>query len=856
MALNRNRRQYVRTRIRVSDKNNELASYAALGRAVGWAKQKAAALQRRLWDKNNDPRLPYRTWHFAMPVSGISMIEIKTNPWDGTWSIRIIGGVEVAGSFIWNAVDFETIFPVGTLGFSPLFDRQIGIRDTILVKAAGFGGEYTTTIQDLVAGNIDWKGFERTTKADGSPLPEPKTDVITISGPENRYGPSVRTSRMHTHFAWANGALYARAPFYPTGNSTPDPVNDVSQDLQRLRGQVIGMAIQRDPDTGEARDVMITDTVFNPLGVTPLELRSVDWHAFWRPAGASLETNGIFREASPPFFNNADPPDSKKWRFIGTVPGPSDVNGQRYVRHRTWFFNKSGTQACCMVPVNQVGDYLPAPSSYPASGTVPAFNLQQVSPENFPNYMRQAVLTVDAFAETFTVAVSDRSAAGITKTRVVQPSSCGGGGSFTQGCPPGPAFRDFPDTVGSSSSTRSDSSSTTFNGGNKWQVACDFKGDTLVPAFLEFTGSGSATSNLQITGVAGSETTASYSATENEDAKYTLSFGSVNEIVGQQTVVNSTNIQSTDRNTVLVGSGGDRLNGSVSILYMDIRNDLLLLSVPFTRDQTRLGGDGKMNSGFSNSISVTGPVHRIIYASSSGTEDFSSYIRLIQGSGVLTEWTWDTSRTIGGIGLLSGIFGTTFFFTTVFGICPPNGTASIFRTDTSTPPICAQALISLGSTLVTDINGPPGLESFGNNARLEQVNSGANHLMSPYRLATVAVDTAGNVAMSVQTPELLPFLDEARGVTIRERVSFTRDTLPRTQPILNFLSGSDIVVVSNQVDYIDPGLDPVDPLDDVTLPPVATVSGHATPVVGPILEAENAIGLGGLGNSKTSINVL
>jgi hypothetical protein len=116
------------------------------------------------------------------------------------------------------------------------------------------------------------------------------------------------------------------------------------------------------------------------------------------------------------------------------------------------------------------------------------------------------------------------------------------------------------------------------------------------------------------------------------------------------------------------------------------------------------------------------------------------------------------------------------------------------------------------------------------------------------------VDTAGKLAMSVETPEALPWSDDRRGVLVRERVAWTRARLPRTQPFLNFLSGSDLVVVSNLVDYIDPGLDPDDPLDDITLAPVATVSGHADPVVGPVLDAEASQGFGG--DTKRSINVL
>ena len=845
----------IRTQIRVSDRNNVFASSAELGRAVGWAKMKAASLNAQLLSVSEDGTLPFRTYRFAMPVSGISMIEIESDPPRGMWRIRIVGGGEVAGNFIWVPVDLETVFPVGSsLGQEGDF---IGRRNNILVRSAAKDGPYAAQEQDLEAGNIDWKGPLRTTKADGTPLDPPLTDVLTIMGAENRYGPGLG-SRTHTHFVWKNGAKYARAPFFPLAASTPNPETDIGQDLTRLRGVVLGCAIQRNA-AGEARDVMVTDTVEPPAGGgnPPLELFTVQWHTWWRPAGASLLTNGIFQDINPA-TGSGDPPDSLKWRLIASFPGPVDFNGQRYTRHRTWFFNRSGTQACCMVPGNQVGDYTPSPSAFPGTGTVPAFNLQQVNADQFPNYFRQAVITIDAFAETASIAISGRSAAGITKTIDVQPANCAGGGSTTQGCPPPPEFRDFPPPVGSFSISRSQSSSNSYSGGNKWQVACDFKGDTLVPAFLEFSGGQSASSSLSVTQPSPGEASGTFSSSLNADVRYTLSFGSVSEVVAQVTNTDTTTNSSASRITTTVASAAnkpDQIGAGVAIMWMDIRTDLLLISISHSMTQTRTGSGGELLRGGFSTLGLSS-TYRIAYDTSSGVEEHNSSIRLIQGGGVLTEWAWDTTRTIGGIPSLSGIFGVGFFVDTVFGICPPNGTATLFRTDTSRDSFCVQPTVALGGTVTFDINGPPSLESFGLTPGVGFTFFGDRRAqMNPYQNASIQTDTAGNIAMSTTTFELAAWSDDrVPGKAVRDNVAWTSVPLPRVEPYLNFLSGDNFVDVSNQVVFTDPGIDPDDPLDDVDLPPIATVSGHADPSTGPVLQAERDAGLGG--GTRRSIAVL
>jgi hypothetical protein len=898
MSRDRNRRWDIPSIIRVQDKNNVLTSSADLGRAVGWAKIQVRALNRLLRGPDNKKKLPHRTFHYAMPVSKVSRISIWTNPPDGSWFVRIIGGGGVAGNFIWTPADFENPWPVGTelqRTFSDgnkalIIDGYSGGRSSgstklhsqggILVKAEGFGGPYEAVLKNLEAGNIDWKGPERTTKTDGSPLPEPITDVLTFIGPENRYGPSVRRQRSHTHFVWKNGEKYARAPLSPFGRGTDDPANDPGEDndqLNRLKGVVLGAAIQEgtNPDTGlrERRDILITDTMSNTgtrSNPAPLELWDVEWHVWWRPADSGMTTNETWSAGFPPFFVGGDPPGSPKWRLIASFPGPTDFNGARYVRHRTWFFNRSATQACCMVPGNQVGDYIPAPSSFPSTGTNPGWNLQQVAAGGFPNYMRQAVLTVDAFAEatstgkdagTASIVIGDRSAPGLVKTRIVQPSNCTAGGSSEQGCPPEPTFRDFPDPTGSSSMSRSQSSSTTYAGGKKWQVACDYKGDTLVPAFIEFNGAGlGGASNIQITQSVLQNGTGSFFSSQTEDIKYTLTFGSVNEIVGQR--ARTVNRSDSGANESFIRTGldnnNDGLGGGVSPLYLDIRNDLLLLSITVKQTRTQQSGDGTLaNANHLTNLFVGHGLYSVRYGSHGGTNEFISSLRLIQGGSVLTEWTWESSESINGTPNLFGIFGTGFFVDTelagaggALDSCPPGGESTLFRTDEIRDPFCIQPGISDGSTLVTQINGPPGLETFGLNpqAGLTPFQTTQNPGNS-WLANTVGVDTAGNIAMSVATMELAPWFDEQRGNTLRERVNWTRNRVPRTQPYLNYLSGDDIVVVSNQLVYIDPGLDRRDddggtPADDVTLPPVATVSGHAYPVVGPVLPAETDIGLG------------
>jgi hypothetical protein len=365
------------------------------------------------------------------------MIEIKTSPPAGMWLVRIVGDSSKFGNFMWvptEGPDFPDV-----------------PRDQILVKAEGFGGAYNVEIQpDLIAKGIDWKGFTRTEDISGNELSRPITDVLTWEGPGARY------------INYAGGSALDRF-VYKDGVEYTDTSNLINHlDGFGLGDSVVGAAIQGTFGSPEGRrDVLITRGDFSEFrGAQGIGFLS--WKIWTRNENG---TDGEFVPVPAVPDPDADPqPNPNGWKLIATIDAPDNVAVNRYGRMPIWFFNQSGTEASLMLPVQDSGIKPRRQRSFFAIETIP---------RDFPMELQLATLSIDAFAETASIAFEAREPE-VTGQQVDTFTGQGSGNvtNFCEGCP-----------VGSQQGSLTTSSVWTFNGEVR-RVAVDYKGDTRVFATM------------------------------------------------------------------------------------------------------------------------------------------------------------------------------------------------------------------------------------------------------------------------------------------------------------------------------------------------------------------------------------
>jgi len=511
--------------IRVSDEDQALIPHVEVSRAIGFIKAKARQLTPIMWREAARRRnnLPNRTFYYAMPGSEIKVIELKTNPREQSWHARIIGGGVRVGDLI--------MIPT---------DNAVGARPQILVQSAGTGGPYEVFREpDLVAGNFDWKGRTRTLDFDGDPLPRPITDIITWAGPSNRIGPTFTGLTFLTTDTFKDGALYAVAP-----------------------GVVVASSIQAESlatPEGRAnrRHVVITNVDTATGG--PSTRGTATWSVYIRP-----EELPAAMDRDPGLFDPDTNPNG--WKLIGTLSSPNDFNGQRWQRMRAWYFNISGRQCSAMIPVNTPSD--PALVRY---SSVPA------TPGEFPNVypMRSRLMSIDidAFAET--VALNDEG---------VEPTITSTVATVVDGC----------DDDNPLLGVISASTTTTWDVGPVFsrRISVDYKGNTRVFARAVLSSSGT---DIQ-SGVQDSQGSfilpALYDLSRSRDVTtdWQIVFGTVAGVIesgfstSEMTVTGeatspSGSLATGDRSS----SGGGVTNpfpgGRNKILYADLRDDVLILSI-------------------------------------------------------------------------------------------------------------------------------------------------------------------------------------------------------------------------------------------------------------------------------------
>ena len=703
------------------------------------------------------------------------------------------------------------------------------------IYKGGGGGAYTATIQDdFVAGIIDWKGKTRTEDAQGNPFDPPVTDVLTWKGPTNRYGPRHGGVLLTNVFAYKDGAKYFRAPLFDNSAGNSDPENDPNNNLSH--GQVLGAAIQQDAD-GNRRDVLITDFQTTVGGAQ--NIGEATWYVWWRQSNSGLASNAW---NDPPDPNDVDF-DPTKWSLIASFPAPITIAVDRYERSRMWFFNRSGTQASMMMPDNTFGDLPSASLDVPVVNrlvgsdfTNAPLNLIGVNPQSFPYYLRLVSINVDAFAMTASISVSAREPGHPVRTITTQLGACSASGTLTFECVTFTAAGGF-------SSNRTVLGGSTISNPGPWRIAVDYKGDNMVFAEISILGTGGTSSTFySISESAGQPTTATGGATDIYNVGYKLSAGALQLVLSEDNasfVANESNSTRTHTRRAPNGSDsvfrGPFLNPDSQLLWLDLREDYAVFATQaFAANHvvTAIGGELRSAAG-GGSFTLPNPnavSHGIFYSSSSGNITASAFIQAWRGVNLVAEYRFDEIKPASGGLSVTGIGGTQF--STIlesFPQCAIDGDP-FFSIETVDAVSCTQP----STSSMFDIVGPVSLESL---ARFDNIVVQPTQLNTEFLQIATAIDTARNIALSMETySQLVAGGHQSTSLIVSSPgavVVVPASEIPDNPIYLNHLTGDDLITVSNQVSYTDPGLDgirnsPSTPSgDDVALPPVDTVTGRA-----------------------------
>ena len=775
--------------IRVSDEDNALIPHVEVARAIGFVKAKARQLTKLLWRDSSQSsarnNLPNRTYYWAMPGSEIAIIELKTNPREQSWHARIIGGKRL-GQFIWIPTDDVD-----------------GDKDQILVKAEGFEGPYEVfKDNDLVAGNIDWKGPTRTKDANGDPLVDPRqiTDVITWRGPENRVHQMGSVAGMTTS-TFKDGAEYATAP----------------NDDGVLGAAIQGLIAEEEGDPGR-RDVMIClDSSTFSLSGGPEGIGVLKFNIYVRPEAALIDGSLI----DPTPFDPEDNPNG--WKLIATLDAFDDIAAERWTRTRMWYFNRDGTQASAMLPSNIDADSVGAGAPIVRRNISPAVGNE---PELHPMHLRLATININAFAETATISFEAREPIFET-TKVGEVTECSASGSFANFCQGPP--------VGSYTTLRTETAITTHSGGPR-RVAVDYIGNTRVFATMNLiTGAGTSTvasTNETHTGNPGFGTCPGASGDINPtdvdidgSIEGTSKFGyelrvgtSVVPIWHEETTTSSAiSLNNNNSDGTFDEVEVESTFNQVGIVWLDLRVGLVIYS-----ESSHLLAGRKGDQGFPFGSDADN-IKMLFNHPAEQVSQRNARIKAVRGGNTLAEYAEGATRGNVGVGLATyprtRIQGTTTPTATPCMVGPINCTINFSNTSFSPlPGDCdfLKGFTSFGIVPVTTEEIPISLESLTD--RDDNLASFPSNESNFNRQGTAQTDTARNTAFSFETFE---------GVVVGASGGDPEFTYPGPK-WLNFIHGDDLIDVSNQVEYFDDGPDmmPGTP-DDILRPPVEVDTGRA-----------------------------
>jgi len=739
------------------------------------------------------------------------MIEIKTNPHENIWEIRIVGGSSFIGSILWQ--------PQDDIRFSRDFTPRLNSARQIN-RAEGFGGPYAVKEHGACEAKLfDWKGKLRTVGPGGAPLPNPRRDVITFDGNPGRHLHRAG-GRSPVEFVFKDGEKYARMPTIDNngridfdGFAAP-----VDEGRLGLNSNVIGgFAIQEDPTTGELRDVLIMNTIRigGSQGIR-------EWRVFWRPAGRGMASNGVFRFAQTP------QDDDNKWRPMGVFALPSDTSSSRLGRKDSWFFNESGTEAVIMLPVNEVGDYAGAPSfvpipQYGGVSASAARNETTVGLDVFPFYYREVTFSIDAFANTngvgedlgeVTLDVGGRLGAPITGNATTNGSESFGG-QITERC----------DTGARSGSLQESGSSTrevTVGGETSWQVAVDYRGDSKVRLFMTLEAGGTSENfSYNITTPANDNATGSVSQGKTQSATFRLTGAGINLVIGGYEFTDGTTITGLGAGpttgsktrtfsskggpvTNFIGSDGlPSPRGSLHILWLDLREGLIAYNYvnevswdsKIGISQWFSGGGGGGQPGPLPAV----PSHFFSVSSTQGTSTGFNGFRLVKNGSVIVERRFEVPMSVpfsmfsfGGVAPLGLKLES-------FGGCAQQdpGSTRVLSYASGVDPPTSSSLVStpIGPFSIDSINGVP-----------NQFN-----VLTAIGIQGLGVDTSGNLAT---TWNLSGWIDGFLGVSLFAAGSSAfwrpfRDVDPADRYI-NLLTGlteDELLALVNSIQHTEPGPD-------------------------------------------------
>lgn len=867
------------TIIRVQDKDNNLASSAAFGRAVGWAKIQVRALNRQLrGGAEFSKRLPYRTFHYAMPVFGVSRITIWTNPPDGTWHVRIIGGGVTLGAFIW----------------SPRDDLLVS-RGTILVQSKDDGWEANPK-PEYVGGIIDWKGPIVTEDLFGNTLDEPKRDILTWHGPDSRHGPQ-RSRRkgvwsggesnrfglyVGSTVIYRNGQVFAVAPVDgehagTVGGNTGTPFVNIPI----IEGRVLAAAFQTFQD--EKYLIVITDFLDFFTGTTAISGPRTNI-IFGAPGPDGLGVGKFFvwslkiSEWFGSLSNSIYDPDLPRgltegpggtpnfrgsWVKIGELSPPPGFAPARWIRSRMWFFNEDGTEAVTMLPVE-----------IPDENGVYHVVRKDTGWDFHRWAVQEATINID-------ITGSHRGNVTLTPGEVVDelPQQVDrSSGFFTIS---GASVVTFTDVNGdcapefrveNSTTTKEGSGdATTEYSGGPWKIAADYKGNTKVYATV------SMVSGVGYQSTSSFETTAELSQAIGQISERTTDHTETRQMTsktGFQITVGATNFQfsgveesatvtkswdiltlgdSIQRNVVgpnilnfaqdetrsveekhLHDAGWD-IEHNGAFLWMDLREDIVVWSTKTSRSYEGVWS-GTSASVFQSLVSIQ--VSQV-----SGSRNYENFIRVYRAGAVIDEYLIEATNDVafrGGrfasAGPGQGFLKPHTSFESTFPDPPddafcnrlsPTG-IQVEWDNTSTIIGLTDGLGNITNVPRTNssestralIASPPTMEYF---AREDIFTDLSDARMRYEHTLGIGVDGGRHLAYSIET--------QSERDPTSYTVDRTRFDVPDTPEYLNHIDNGNWLDVSNQVTYIRAGPDgELGTADDITDPPLVDPGAHALPL--------------------------
>jgi hypothetical protein len=419
---------------------------------------------------------------------------------------------------------------------------------------------------------------------------------------------------------WKDGRKFARAPDINNRNGVPSTLAE-RQDFPIDSGRVCGAAIQRITVEGDPVNklIIITDNLDARLGTGVVGLGFGTFHIWERTVIGDDLRNDQYDPAYPEGFTTGPGGTTNfrdGWRLIGELSPPTGFYPDRWERSRMWYFNESGTQAACMLPIQEPDE----DGLYPAVVRNGSFWLGVSDPRlkasfigKHPWTLQEATVDVAFDAQTgvgsATMTLGDVQNGKIRRTGDQSGNaSWSASGNFIAQYfdANGDCFPEQWETEGSDELTQTFTRESLYTGG-PWKVAVDYKGDTKVYATLDPVDGHGIHWNNTFTRLRTNPTPVGggfFLVTYDIGSRMTVD---QNETTGMKLVVGATEVDLARQEKTYVGSAENPIDGEASgsfqvtnktgdtpggtgfylwlpnddasILWMDLRADLVVHSV-------------------------------------------------------------------------------------------------------------------------------------------------------------------------------------------------------------------------------------------------------------------------------------